>query len=378
MTIIFGILFGLFLAYANGANDNFKGVATLFGSGTTNFRKALLWAAVTTFAGSVTAIFVANGLLDAFKGKGLVPAEVAASSQFGLSVALAAGITVMLASWLGFPVSTTHSLIGGLIGAGLLASKTGIHGDKLVTNFLTPLLLSPFIAVLGAIAVYLIFRWLRRRLRIERETCLCVGNEIVASAPAPADVATLTAIAEQTKPTIRIDDGAVCREAYSGKVAGINAETLLDRAHFFSAGAVSFARGLNDAPKIAALMLVGGTISPWFALAAVAVVMMAGGILSVRKVAETMSLRVTKMNHGQGFAANLVTSFLVIIASKIGVPVSTTHVSCGSLFGIGVVTGQGRWKTIAGILAAWVITLPVAGLIGAGVYFLLARNGASR
>lgn len=369
--ILLGILFGLFLAYANGANDNFKGVATLFGSKTTNYRRALLWAAVTTFAGSVTAIFVANGLLEAFKGKGLVPEDVAASSRFGLSVALAAACTVMLATRLGFPISTTHSLIGGLVGVGLLASSGGIHGDKLISKFLTPLLISPVVAVVGAALLYPVFRFIRKRLRIRKETCLCVGSEIIATAPAPADVSALTAIAEESHPTIRIGDEAECREAYAGHVVGIRAETLVDRAHFLSAGAVSFARGLNDAPKIAALMLVGGTISPWFALAAVAVVMMAGGIISVRKVAETMSLKVTKMNHGQGFTANLVTSFLVIIASKFGVPVSTTHVSCGSLFGIGAVTGQGNWTTIRSILMAWVITLPTAGIIGAVTWWAL-------
>ena len=118
-------------------------------------------------------------------------------------------------------------------------------------------------------------------------------------------------------------------------------------------------------------MLVGGVFSPWFALAGVAVVMMAGGILSTRRVAETMALKVTKLNPGQGFTANLITSFLVIVASKMRVPVSTTHVSCGSLFGIGTVTGEGHWKTIAGIVASWVLTLPIAGIAGALSYLLL-------
>ena len=369
------ILFGLFLSYANGANDNFKGVATLFGSGTANYRQALLWAAVTTFAGSVAAIFVANGLLEAFKGKGLVPAEVAANSRFGLSVALSAGITVMLASRFGFPISTTHSLIGGLIGAGLLASGAGIHADRLVNKFLVPLLISPFVAVTGAFLLYPLFRSIRRRLGIKRETCLCVGNEASAAAPFAAEGAAAAAVAEEVRTAIRVGAGEECREAYTGEVIGISAETILNWGHFLSAGAVSFARGLNDAPKIAALMLAGGAISPWFALCAVAAAMLAGGVLSVRKVAETMALKVTKMNQGQGFSANIVTSVLVIFASKIGVPVSTTHVSCGSLFGIGLVNKQGRWRMIAGILAAWLVTLPVAGAIGAMAYLLLGCLG---
>jgi len=87
-----------------------------------------------------------------------------------------------------------------------------------------------------------------------------------------------------------------------------------------------------------------------------------GGLLSAQRVAETMSHRVTAMNPGQGLVANFVTAGLVIGASRLGVPVSTTHVSCGSLFGIGAVTGQAYWGAIGRIVAAWAVTLPIAGL----------------
>ncbi len=73
------------------------------------------------------------------------------------------------------------------------------------------------------------------------------------------------------------------------------------------------------------------------------------------------------MNHGQGFTGNAVTAALVLGASRLGLPVSTTHVSCGSLFGIGIATGQARWKTIATILLAWVSTLPIAILLSAAI-----------
>ena len=97
MILIFGLLFGLFLAYANGANDNFKGVATLFGSATTSYRKALIWATLTTAAGSIMALFLARDLLSAFTGKGLVPDDVVALKSFALSVGAATAATVMLA-----------------------------------------------------------------------------------------------------------------------------------------------------------------------------------------------------------------------------------------------------------------------------------------
>src|SRR5688572_24641975 len=97
-----------FLAYSNGANDNFKGVATLFGSATTSYRLALRWATLTTFAGSVAAIVLAEGLVQRFSGKGLVPDALTTSPAFLAAVALGAATTIMLATLLGFPISTTH------------------------------------------------------------------------------------------------------------------------------------------------------------------------------------------------------------------------------------------------------------------------------
>ena len=88
-----------------------------------------------------------------------------------------------------------------------------------------------------------------------------------------------------------------------------------------------------------------------------------GGLLSARRVAETMAHGITEMNPGQGFTANSVTAALVIGASNLGLPVSTTHVSCGALFGIGTVCGQARWKMILEIVLAWLITLPLSAVL---------------
>src|SRR5947207_3291411 len=92
------ILAACFLAYSNGANDNFKGVASLFGSKTTSYRTAIRWATVTTFSGSVCAIFFAQALLNKFSGKGLVPDQIVGSEYFLFSVALGAGITIIIAT----------------------------------------------------------------------------------------------------------------------------------------------------------------------------------------------------------------------------------------------------------------------------------------
>jgi PiT family inorganic phosphate transporter len=360
---VIAVLFiGLLLAYANGANDNFKGVATLLGSGTAHYRKALSWATLTTALGSLSALIMARGLLATFSGKGLVPLEVVGDPVFSVSVALAAGVTVLLATRLGFPISTTHALIGALVGAGLVSSPSGVDQAQL-TRTLIPLMTSPLLAVFLSGIVYPPLRRLRRKLGVSRETCVCVGERVLGVVPgAPGSELVLQAV---TLPVLEAGTNVSCQVRYRGRFLGLNARKLLDSAHYVSAGAVSFARGLNDTPKIAALLLVGGTLSPTFAIVGVGLAIAVGGLLSARRVADTMSNRVTEMNPGQGFSANLVTSLLVIGASRLGMPVSTTHVSCGSLFGIGAVTGQARWNTIGGILLAWVVTLPMAGLLAA-------------
>lgn len=126
------------VAYANGANDNFKGVATLFGSGTTNYRGALFWATVTTFLGSITAVFLAGTLIKNFTGKGLVDDALVSSIDYGSAVALGAGLTVLLATRIGMPISTTHSLVGALVGAGWAAGSS-IDLGRLAGTFFLPL-----------------------------------------------------------------------------------------------------------------------------------------------------------------------------------------------------------------------------------------------
>ena len=364
MVTAFAALFGLFLAFANGANDNFKGVATLFGSGTAGYRRALLWATVTTFAGSLAVVTLASGLVVAFSGKGLVPDAVVGTPAFSLGVAAAAGLTVMLATRLGLPISTTHALTGALVGAGLGAAAADINLTQLWSGFFRPLLISPVFAIVLAALLYPLFHRTRRALGIERETCLCVGEEVVATVPNAATPGQAMAMALDGHVSVDVGTVTACEVRYSGRVMGVSAGSALDAAHYLSAGTVSFARGVNDTPKIAALLLTFGTIGVGPALAAVGVFMAVGGLLSARRVAETMALGVTDLNAGQGLTANLTTTGIVLGASWFGLPVSTTHVSCRSLFGIGTVTGHAKWKTIATIVAAWVTTLPLAAALG--------------
>lgn len=359
----------LFLAYSNGANDNFKGVATLFGSGTTNYRRAIGWATVTTLAGSVCSIFLAEGLVKNFSGKGLVPEALTISPQFLLAVALAAGLTVMLATVTGFPISTTHGLTGALVGAGLTAVGWQVNFGKLGNSFVLPLLLSPVIAVVLGMVVYFFARALRVKCGVSKEWCVCIGTTTqIVPILQPNSI---MALGQVPLPAIAVGAKAECTQRYQGSMLGVSTQKILDFFHFVSAGCVSFARGLNDTPKIVALVVVIKALGIRWGMIAVAVGMAVGGLLNARKVAITMSKKITPLNHGQGFTANLVTAALVISASRWGLPVSTTHVSVGSLFGIGLITRQANLGVVSQILLSWVLTLPIAALLGAIVYKLL-------
>ncbi|MCG8379321.1 MAG: inorganic phosphate transporter, partial [Proteobacteria bacterium] len=245
---IFIILFitTCFLAYANGANDNFKGVATLFGSGTTNYKRAIGWATLTTFAGSVCSIFLAEKLLKNFTGKGLVPVEITTSPEFLAAVAMGAGLTVLFTALRGLPISTTHSLVGGLVGSGVMAVGSQVNFNFLGKTFFIPLLLSPFIAVCLAYIVYLTLRSIRNYFGITKEWCACIGetNEFVPVSNMPTE----QAINFLQTIDANIDTETNCQLHYTGNFLGINLQKLLDVGHYISAGMVSFARGLNDTP----------------------------------------------------------------------------------------------------------------------------------
>lgn len=370
--MIFIILFlaACFLAYSNGANDNFKGVATLFGSGTTNYKGAITWATVTTIAGSIAAIFLASSLVKNFSGKGLVPDTLIQSPEFAISIALGAAITVFIATKIGMPISTTHSLVGGLFGSGLVAVGTAFNFTKLGNTFLMPLIVSPLMAAIASLIVYILFRKLRVAMRITKETCVCVGNEKIPVVKTMNANEFLTIETESQK-SVRVMNKSDCIETYKGNFIGVNAQKMLDLAHYLSAGIVSFARGLNDTPKIVGLLIVINTLDIKWGMLAVALAMAIGGLLNAKKVGELMSKQITPMNSGQGFTANLITGILVTTASIHGLPVSTTHVSVGSIFGIGTVTKKADLKVIGNILLSWLLTLPIAAICSAFIYWLL-------
>ena len=368
VTLVLLFLATCFLAYSNGANDNFKGVASLFGSRTCSYRTALTWATITTFAGSIASIVLAQALLKKFSGKGIVPDQFVGSEFFVLAVAIGAGLTVILATLTGFPISTTHALTGAIVGCGLVAAGPLVNLSALGRGFLLPLLLSPVIAVAVAGILYILFRALRLTTGVTKEWCVCIGaEEKVVAMPQPSFFAPRSVEATLT---LSVDEQKNCRERYAGSFLGISSQQIVDAMHFASAGTVSFARGLNDTAKIVALLLLWKALDIRWGFAAVAVAMAIGGLLNARRVAETMSRRITPMNHGQGFTANLTTAILVLSATLFGLPVSTTHVAVGSLFGIGLTTGRANLRTINVIVLSWLITLPCAAIAAGTTYYL--------
>lgn len=367
------ILATLFVAYANGANDNFKGVATLFGSGASDYRMALAWATGMTLAGSLAAAFVATELIGLFQGKGLVPAQLAGSEPFVASVILAAALTVMLATAIGMPVSTTHGLTGALLGSAFVAAGFEFSFNALAVNFFAPLLISPLIAVaLAGIACARLPRVVAGA-GFDGENCVCVAGSATPALLTPQGI-----VFVESLPGLRVivDRQASCDQSPKPILFGLNGRRFLDAAHFASAGAVSFARGLNDTPKIVALGLAGNSLGLSWSVGSVALMMALGGLIHSPKIARTLSQRITRMDPDHGFLANFVTSVLVILASGWGMPVSTTHVSCGALFGIGIANGQARWTVIRSILMAWIFTLPVAGISAAIIFAVWSRPAA--
>lgn len=309
----------IFLAFSNGANDNFKGFATVWGSETLPFKRALLLATVATVLGGIASILIAESLVQQFSGKGLVVDGLANTPAFALAVAGGAATTVMLATRLGFPISTTHALVGGLVGAGLALSETPINLANLGSGFVLPLLTSPIISfTLGYIAYRII------RTRREKKA---------ANAPSLGAMGTIS-----THTPSRFMDGV----------------------HLLSASAICFARGVNDTPKLAALLIASQLLDGTGSALVATVAMGLGGWLLSRRVAETMSKKINHLDTGQGVSANLITAGLVLFASRLGMPVSTTHVSVGSIIGTGGAAGTLDISVVRNVLLSWVATLPIS------------------
>lgn len=317
LVMALGLAAMLGLAYANGANDVSKGIATLVGAGVTDYSRALLWGTLWTGVGAVVSAFAARELVATFS-VGLLTDGVRFGPQAAIAVLLGTIGWLLLATRTGLPVSTTHSITGAIVGVGLIsASGSSVAWEKVAQKAALPLALSPVLAVglgLGAYAL----------LRVSPE-----------------------------------------RVPYAGL-------------HWLTSGGTSMARALNDTPKIVALgagflVVPSAERVPAWIFLATAAAMVAGSWAGGRGVTHTLAERVTQLDDREGLGANLATALLVSIASTRGLPVSTTHVASAAIIGVGARRGWGavRWRTVGEVVLAWLVTLPVAALIGIAAYLFI-------
>jgi inorganic phosphate transporter, PiT family len=363
--VLVGLGFGL--AYVNGANDVSKGVATLVGSGVTNYRRAMLWGAIWTAAGGLLGAVFAKAMVTTF-GNGLLAPSTTPTLAAALATLFGAGAWVFIATRTGLPVSTTHAIVGSIMGVGAAAyGLAGIRLDVLGGSIFLPLLLTPLASL--ALASVL--------LRLTRPRF-----------PAGADA---DCLCSEVEPTVMVHTaGGNAASALSMGTGELhfsmgNSEQCavekpralrlsLDHLHWLTSGAMSFARGMNDGPKIVALIAAAGALqgSATFAspvlFALVTCGMVAGSLVAGRRVTHVLAEKVTPMDHREGFIANLVTAGLVTAGATLGLPMSTTHVSSGGIFGAGMQRSSLNTRTLRDIALAWVVTLPAAALLGVAAY----------
>ncbi|ULA65227.1 MAG: Phosphate transporter [Nitrospira sp.] len=365
----------LALAFANGTNDVSKAIATLVGSGVTNYRTAIGWGTVWTMAGAGLSALVGAAMVKTFS-TGLVQPDLSIPPAFALAVLGGAMTWVLLASRTGLPVSTTHALTGAIIGSGMMAfGQDGLIWPALTQKIALPLLLSPLLAFTVAILVHPAIRILAKRWEGH---CLCVMPSARALVTVDARGATRTLFQTARLGQPVLDVPSHCERAgLSGLVIG------LDSIHWISSGLTSLARGANDAPKIVAMLLLGQSLAtPTDSLlrtavfAGVALAMGLGSYWGGRRVTQVLAEKIARMNHVEGLSANLTTSSLVMISATLGLPVSTTHISSSSIIGIGLLKGVQavRWSTVRDMVLAWIVTIPAAALLACLAYLIVTHR----
>jgi inorganic phosphate transporter, PiT family len=234
-----------------------------------------------------------------------------------------------------------------------------------------PLVVSPALALLVTLAL---LPAVRHIIKGWKGSCLCVN--VAQEALIPVGNFARAERAAITPPTfITIYD--VPENCGGGK--GVALSLTSDTFHRLSSGLVSFARGLNDAPKIVApvattALIAGNDLSGvWIAFPLAALAMGMGSLWGGLRVTKSLAEKVTERNSVGSLTANLTTALLVIAAARVGLPVSTTHVSSGAIVGVGLRRGGGiNWRTLGNFLLAWVVTLPAAGVVAAVSLWVLS------
>lgn len=364
---LFIFAIGVAVAYVNGANDVSKGIATLVGSGVTNLRRAVLWGTLWTGIGGIAATFLAHAMLQTF-GNGLLGHGIHTTLGGAAASILGAALWVAIATRKGLPVSTTHGIVGSVAGVAVVAyGLHNINWPVLGGKIILPLLLSPVVSLALTAGLIRLSRMLVPDVAVD---CVCFTvepTELQLSSPGTA------ALSVARAPRIHLESCA----SSAGSYAGITISHL----HWLTSGATSFARALNDAPKMAALvlsavLLSGHSQAPIFYFVAITAGMLAGSWFAGRKVTEVLAGKVTRMDHREGFVANLVTTALIGPGAALGLPMSTTHVASGGIMGIAAGGPEKvNRRTVRDMISAWVVTLPAAALLGIVSLFVLRWMG---
>jgi inorganic phosphate transporter, PiT family len=318
LTLFAVVAVALFFDFTNGFHDTANSIATSVSTRALSPRAAVLSAAVLNFLGAFVSFAVAATIATGIVDQEVITLEIVLAGLVG-------AITWNLITWyLGLPSSSSHALIGGVVGSAVAAEGLDVvKWDGLVDKVLIPSLLAPFLGVVVAAALMVAVLWLIRR-----------------RAP-----------------------GIVNR--------------IFRRLQLVSGGFVAFTHGTNDAQKtmgiIALALVASGHLSPDFerpplwvivsAAAAMALGTYAGGW----RIIKTLGTRVAKLDPPQGFAAQTACASILWTTAHYGFPVSTTHTISGSVLGAGATTRLSavRWGVAGNILLAWVLTIPCAAAVGA-------------
>jgi PiT family inorganic phosphate transporter len=407
--IILAIIFGLYMTWGIGANDLANAMGTSVGAGAVTIRQAVCIAIIFEFAGAV----LAGGHVTSTIRKGIIDPSMIINSPeiliYGMLAALlAAAFWLMIASWKGWPVSTTHSIIGALIGFAIVgigpdAVKWGKVGSVVASWIISPV-------VGGTISFLLVMS--TRRLIFDTENPLQNAKRY-----APAYVflvgfiislVTMFKGLKHLKIDLSVFQSFSVAIIFGLLTAGIGwyfirkikEDRVADRDfHFasvekvftpmmlFTACAMAFAHGSNDVangigPLAAVISIVnsGGEVMQKSDLPVWILLLGGGGIVLGLvtlgyRVMMTVGKKITELTPSRGFCAELAAATTVVIASRTGLPVSTTHILVGSVLGVGLARGIGALdlRVVFNIIISWVVTLP-AGAIMAMLFFFTLKG----
>lgn len=402
--LILACLFGFFMAWGIGANDVANAMGTSVGSKAITIKQAILIAIIFEFAGA----YLAGGAVTDTIRKGIIdPAFFKGQEEllvYGMmSALLAAGTWLLVASMKGWPVSTTHSIVGAIVGFAAVGVSIDAVAWPQIATIVASWVVSPLIA--GTIS-YVLFTSVRHII-LDRDDpyhrakqyipyyMFLVGFMIA--------MVTLTKGLKNVGVTIDMGLGssfmnAVPVAALIGLVVALAGAQLLHKIHrnnpdikptnadvervfailmVFTACAMAFAHGSNDVANaigpmaaIVGVLQSGGEIAaksaiPWWILLTGALGIVIGLATYGWKVIQTIGKRITELTPSRGFAAELGAASTVVLASATGLPISTTHTLVGAVLGVGIARGIGSidLRVVGSIFASWLVTLPAgAGL----------------